>query len=116
MQQQRAARQIAVVPPPMGWSSWNSLAENVNFDTIKGVADGMVELNTQIKTGTKYQYVNIDEGWWTSGTRDANGNFIIDNTQWPGGMQAMAQYIHSKGLKAGIYIDAGPQGDRKSVV
>ena len=110
MQQQRAARQIAVVPPPMGWSSWNSLAENVNFDTIKGVADGMVELNTQIKTGAKYQYVNIDEGWWTSGTRDANGNFIIDNTQWPGGMQAMAQYIHSKGLKAGIYIDAGPQG------
>ncbi|PCE28749.1 alpha-galactosidase [Paraburkholderia acidicola] len=101
---------MAVVPPPMGWSSWNSLAENVNFDTIKGVADGMVALNTQINTGTKYQYVNIDEGWWTSGTRDANGNFIIDNTQWPGGMQAMAQYIHSKGLKAGIYIDAGPQG------
>ncbi|MGH8778388.1 carbohydrate-binding protein [Paraburkholderia sp.] len=103
-------RQIAVVPPPMGWSSWNSLAENVNYNTIKGVTDGMVALNAQIKSGAKYQYVNTDEGWWTSGTRDANGNFIIDNTQWPGGMAAIAQYIHSKGLKAGIYIDAGPQG------
>ncbi|KVE35575.1 alpha-galactosidase [Burkholderia sp. TSV86] len=94
----------------MGWSSWNSLEENVSFDTIKAQADGMVRLNRAIESGAKYEYVNIDEGWWTSGQRDANGNFIVDTQQWPGGMQAIAQYIHSKGLKAGIYIDAGPLG------
>jgi alpha-galactosidase len=102
--------QISVPPPPMGWSSWNSLAEGVNYNTVKAEADGMAALNAQIASGAKYQYVNIDEGWWTSGQRDANGNFIIDTNQWPGGMQAMAQYIHSQGFKAGIYIDAGPQG------
>nr|MDW3663992.1 alpha-galactosidase [Paraburkholderia terrae] len=54
--------------------------------------------------------MNIDEGWWRSGQRDESGNFIVDTTQWPGGMQAIARYIHGKGLKAGIYIDAGPRG------
>ena len=67
----------------MGWSSWNSLAENVNYNTIKAEADGLSALNAQIKSGAQYEYVNTDEGWWTSGTRDANGNFVIDNTQWP---------------------------------
>ncbi|WP_211472592.1 carbohydrate-binding protein [Collimonas humicola] len=102
--------QIPVASPPMGWSSWNSLEENVSYNTIKAEADGLAALNANIASGPKYQYVNIDEGWWTSGQRDASGNFIVDTTQWPGGMQAMAQYIHSKGLKAGIYIDAGPVG------
>ncbi|WP_257128035.1 alpha-galactosidase [Burkholderia sp. MSMB1835] len=112
-----ARKQIAVNPPPMGWSSWNSLAEDVSFDTIKAQADGLAKLNERIASGNKYQYVNIDEGWWTSRKRDANGNFIINvdmngnpTNQWPGGMKAMADYIHGKGLKAGIYIDSGPQG------
>ncbi|SMF99067.1 Alpha-galactosidase precursor [Burkholderia singularis] len=105
-----APGQTAHVAAPMGWSSWNSLEENVSFDTIKAQADGMVRLNRAIESGAKYEYVNIDEGWWTSGQRDANGNFIVDTRQWPGGMRAIAQYIHSQGLKAGIYIDAGPLG------
>lgn len=112
-----ALKQIAVNPPFMGWSSWNSLEENVSFNTIKAQADGLAALNANITSGNKYQYVNIDEGWWTSRKRDANGNFIINvdmngnaTNQWPGGMKAMADYIHGKGLKAGIYIDAGPQG------
>lgn len=112
-----ALRQIAVNPPPMGWSSWNSLEENVSFATIKAQADGLAALNANLATGNKYQYVNIDEGWWTSRKRDANGNFILNvdmngnrTNQWPGGMKVMADYIHGKGLKAGIYIDAGPQG------
>ncbi len=112
-----ASEQIAVTPPTMGWSSWNSLAENVGFDTIKAQADGLVALNKNIASGNKYRYVNIDEGWWTSRKRDANGNFIINvdmngnpTTQWPGGIKAIADYIHGKGLKAGIYIDAGPRG------
>ncbi len=56
-----------------------------------------------------YQYVNIDEGWW-SGTRDSNGNITVDQSKWPGGMAAVATYIHNKGLKAGIYTDAGANG------
>ncbi|MDR5781325.1 alpha-galactosidase [Caballeronia sp. LZ065] len=116
--QPMAMQPVAVAPPPMGWSSWNSLGENVNYNAIKAAADGLASLNAKIPSGNKYQYVNIDEGWWTSGLRDSNGNFVINvasdgktpNTQWPGGMQAMTDYIHSKGLKAGIYIDAGPTG------
>ena len=56
-----------------------------------------------------YQYVNIDEGWW-QGTRDSAGNITVDQSEWPGGMQAIADYIHGKGLKAGIYTDAGKDG------
>jgi len=56
-----------------------------------------------------YEYVNIDEGWW-QGTRDAAGNITVDTADWPGGMQAIADYIHSLGLKAGIYTDAGKDG------
>jgi len=104
------ATQIPVPPPPMGWSSWNSLGEGVNHDVIEAQADGLAVLNARIASGHRYEYVNIDEGWWRSGQRDASGNFIVDTAQWPGGMQAIARYIHGKGLKAGIYIDAGPQG------
>jgi alpha-galactosidase len=102
--------QIAVPPPPMGWSSWNTLADTVSYSLVKAQVDGLVALNAQITSGAKYEYANADEGWWITKKRDANGKFIVDTTQWPGGMQAMAQYIHGKGLKAGIYIDAGPQG------
>ena len=56
-----------------------------------------------------YQYVNIDDGWWT-GSRDANGNITIDLSKWLGGMKAITSYIHSKGLKAGIYTDGGASG------
>jgi hypothetical protein len=56
-----------------------------------------------------YQFVNIDEGWW-QGTRDGSGNITIDQSEWPGGMQAIADYIHGLGLKAGIYTDAGRDG------
>ncbi|AUT76140.1 alpha-galactosidase [Paraburkholderia hospita] len=101
---------MRVPPPPTGWSSWNSLGEGVNHDVIKDEADGLAALNTHITSGARYEYVNIDEGWWRSGQRDESGNFIVDTTQWPGGMQAIARYIHGKLLKAGIYIDAGPRG------
>nr|MDW3659729.1 alpha-galactosidase [Paraburkholderia terrae] len=77
----------------MGWSSWNSLGEGVNHDFIKAEADGLASLNTRITSGARYEYVNIDEGWWRSGQRDESGNFIVDTTQWPGGMQAIARYI-----------------------
>jgi hypothetical protein len=90
----------------MGWASWNSFAAKINLSVIKGQADAMVSSGLK---AAGYQYVNIDEGWW-QGMRDGSGNFTIDTTEWPGGMQAAADYIHSLGLKAGIYTDAGKDG------
>jgi alpha-galactosidase len=92
--------------PVMGWSSWNAHFANINAAVIEAAANAIVSSGMQ---AAGYQYVNIDEGWW-SGTRDSNGNITVDQTKWPGGMQAVASYIHSKGLKAGIYTDAGANG------
>jgi hypothetical protein len=91
---------------PMGWASWNSFAAKINYTVIKGQADAMVSSGLK---DAGYQYVNIDEGWW-QGTRDGSGNITVDATDWPGGMQAIATYIHGLGLKAGIYTDAGKDG------
>jgi len=92
--------------PPMGWASWNSFAAKINYSVIKGQADAMVSSGLK---AAGYQYVNIDEGWW-QGTRDASGNVTVDTSEWPGGMTAIADYIHGLGLKAGIYTDAGKDG------
>src|SRR5437899_10093510 len=88
--------------PPMGWNSWNKFACNVSEDMIKSMADAMV------KSGMKdagYQYVNIDDCWQVS--RDANSNIVADPQRFPHGMKAVGDYIHSVGLKFGIYSDAG---------
>ena len=92
--------------PPMGWASWNTFAAKINYSVIKQQADAMVSSGLK---AAGYQYVNIDEGWW-QGTRDGSGNITVDTSEWPGGMQAIADYIHGLGLKAGIYTDAGKQG------
>ncbi|MET7426363.1 ricin-type beta-trefoil lectin domain protein [Dactylosporangium sp. NPDC005555] len=98
--------QIPVPPPPMGWASWNTFAAKINANVIKAQADALVSSGL---AAAGYRYVNIDEGWW-QGTRDAAGNITVDTAEWPGGMAAIADYIHSKGLKAGIYTDAGRDG------
>jgi len=88
--------------PPMGWNSWNKFACNVSESLIRDAADAIVS------TGMKdagYQYVVIDDCWQVS--RDAEGNIVPDAKRFPGGMRALADYIHSKGLKFGIYSDAG---------
>ena len=88
--------------PPMGWNSWNKFACNVSEDMIKSMADGVV------KSGMKdagYQYVNIDDCWQVS--RDANGNIVADPQRFPRGIKAVGDYIHSLGLKFGVYSDAG---------
>jgi len=92
--------------PPMGWASWNTFAAKIDYNVIKGQADAMVSSGLK---AAGYQYVNIDEGWW-QGTRDSAGNITIDQSEWPGGMKAIADYIHSLGLKAGLYTDAGKDG------
>lgn len=88
--------------PPMGWNSWNKFGCNVSEDMIKGMADAVV------KSGMKdagYIYVNIDDCWQVS--RDANANIVPDPQRFPHGMKAVGDYIHSLGLKFGVYSDAG---------
>ncbi|MFE4874692.1 ricin-type beta-trefoil lectin domain protein [Streptomyces sp. NPDC056682] len=99
-------RQIAVPAAPMGWASWNSFAAKIDYNVIKQQVDAFVAAGLP---AAGYKYINIDEGWW-QGTRDSAGNITVDESEWPGGMQAIADYIHSKGLKAGIYTDAGKDG------
>ena len=86
----------------MGWNSWNKFACNVSEDMIRNMADAMV------KSGMKdagYVYVNIDDCWQVS--RDANANIVADPQRFPHGMKAVGDYIHSLGLKFGVYSDAG---------
>jgi alpha-galactosidase len=89
--------------PPMGWNSWNKFAcAGLNEKVVRQTADTMVA-NGMKDAG--YQYVNLDDCWQTS--RDANGFIVADATKFPSGIKALADYIHSKGLKLGIYTDAG---------
>ncbi|QQL44906.1 glycoside hydrolase family 27 protein [Sulfuriroseicoccus oceanibius] len=88
--------------PIMGWSSWNHFRIKIDESIIKGQADAMAT-NGMKEVG--YQFINIDDGYF--GGRDENGTLFCDPETFPSGMKALASYIHSKGLKAGIYSDAG---------
>jgi alpha-galactosidase len=88
--------------PPMGWNTWNKFGCDVSDDLVRGMADAMV------KSGMKdagYQYVVIDDCWQVS--RDAQGNIVADAQRFPHGIKVVADYVHSLGLKFGIYSDAG---------
>src|SRR5258707_11502157 len=84
--------------PPMGWNSWNKFQCNVSEDLIKGMADAMVSSGMK---DAGYQYVVIDDCWQVS--RDASGNIVADPQRFPSGIKALADYIHAKDLKFGIY-------------
>ena len=88
--------------PPMGWNSWNKFAGKVNDQDVRAMADAMV---TSGMKAAGYTYINIDDTW--EGERDANGN-ITSNRKFPD-MKALAEYVHSKGLKIGIYSSPGPK-------
>jgi len=88
--------------PIMGWSSWNHFHVNINEQIIRGQADAMISSGMN-KAG--YKFVNIDDGYF--GGRKANGQLFSDSLKFPSGMKALVDYIHRKGLKAGIYSDAG---------
>ena len=88
--------------PQMGWSSWNCFMTDINEDLIKATADAMVELGL-VDAG--YVYLNLDDGW--HGERDENGFVHEDPVKFPSGMKALADYLHARGLKLGIYSDAG---------
>jgi alpha-galactosidase len=88
--------------PPMGWNSWNKFGCNVSETLIMGMADAMVSSGMK---DTGYEYVVIDDCWQVS--RDENGEIVVDKERFPHGMKYLADYIHSKGLKFGIYSCAG---------
>ncbi len=88
--------------PPMGWNSWNKFECDVNEILIKEMADAMVSSGMK---DAGFQYVIIDDCWQVG--RDAQGNIIADPQRFASGMKALADYIHSRGLKFGLYSDAG---------
>lgn len=100
---QRRANGLAQTPP-MGWNSWNKFACDVNEATVRRTADALVASGMK---DAGYQYVVIDDCW--HGVRDARGDIQADPVRFPSGLKALADYIHSKGLKFGIYSDAGRQ-------
>lgn len=105
---------VAISLPPMGWSSWNSFSNTVSSDVVIEQAKALVASGLNAKG---YDYVNIDEGWWR-GQRNQRGDIVVDAKQWPsltakeqpGDMSNIVRYIHSLGLKAGIYTDVGKGG------
>jgi alpha-galactosidase len=88
--------------PPMGWNSWNHFGCDVDEELIRDTVDAMVSSGMK---DAGYEYVNIDDCW--HGERDGNGFIQPDPERFPSGMKALADYAHSKGLKLGIYSDAG---------
>ncbi len=95
----RANNRIRFNAAPMGWSSWNRYGGEVNQNLVKAIADAM-STNGMKEAG--YEYVNIDDGWMKG--RDAQGNIQVDPRKFPDGIRALADYVHAKGLKLGIYL------------
>jgi alpha-galactosidase len=97
-----AATPLLAATPPMGWNSWNHFAEKVDDATVRAQADALVSSGMR---DAGYVYVNIDDTW--EGERDAAG-VIHSNAKFPD-MKALADYVHSRGLKLGIYSSPGPK-------
>ena len=88
--------------PPMGWNSWNKFGCDVSEKLIREIADAMVDSGMK---DAGYEYVVIDDCWQVD--RDEEGNILADKERFPSGIRALADYIHSKGLKFGLYSCAG---------
>ena len=88
--------------PPMGWNSWNHYGCDIDETLIKSTADALVSSGLR---DAGYVYVNLDDCW--HGERDAHGDIQPDPRRFPSGMKALGDYLHTRGLKFGIYSDAG---------
>jgi alpha-galactosidase len=89
--------------PPLGWNSWNTFGPKINADAVREMAEALVS------TGLKdcgYEYIVIDDCWAVKDHRDSAGDLIPDPLRFPDGMRSVADYVHSLGLKFGIYSDA----------
>jgi alpha-galactosidase len=89
--------------PPMGWNDWNSFGCNVSEQLVEQTADIMVSSGLR---AAGYQYVNIDDCWMSS-SRNSAGQLVPDPAKFPDGISGVANYVHGKGLKLGIYESAG---------
>lgn len=92
--------------PPMGWNSWNTFEVNINEDLVKKTADIIVSSGLK---DAGYEYIVLDDGWMVKDHRDKNGDLVPDPVKFPHGMKALIDYVHSKGLKFGLYNCAGTQ-------
>jgi alpha-galactosidase len=98
-----AAPVVSLTAPPMGWNSWNRFGCNIDENLIRATADAIVANNLD---DLGYRYVNIDDCWMAT-TRDARGRLQAHPTRFPSGIRALADYVHARGLKLGIYESAG---------
>ncbi|KAB2047742.1 hypothetical protein ES319_A13G067700v1 [Gossypium barbadense] len=97
--------------PQMGWNSWNHFHCDINETLIKETADAMVSTGL---SAVGYIYINLDDCWGEL-NRDSQGNLVPKASTFPSGIKALADYVHSKGLKLGIYSDAGTQTCSKTM-
>ena len=98
-----ASSTMLAATPPMGWNNFNYFVDNFTYLTFEQTADALVS-NGLSTLG--YQYVNIDDSWDNT-ARDANGNLVPNPTKFPNGITPVADYMHARGLKLGIYADRG---------
>src|SRR5215212_8619392 len=89
--------------PPMGWNSWNTFNTKISEQLVKETADKMVSSGMK---DAGYIYLVLDDGWMAK-ERDKNGDLVADPEKFPHGMKTVADYVHSKGLKFGLYNCAG---------
>lgn len=94
---------MLITKPPMGWNSWNTFGENINEQVVRETAEAMVSKGLR---DAGYEYVVIDD-CWALNDRDENGRMVADPEKFPSGMRALADYIHSLGMKFGMYSCAG---------
>ncbi len=101
-----SAPAVSLAPtPPMGWNPWYQFGCKANEQLIKQTAQAIVSSGM---AAAGYRYVNLDDCWMAAG-RDSNGALQADPQNFPGGIPALASYVHGLGLKLGIYLDAGTQ-------
>lgn len=98
----RAETNGVALLPPMGFNPWAQVGTDISESWIEGVADQMA---TNGMKAAGYQYVNVDDGW--AGFRDTNGTIVADTNKFPHGLKAVADYVHAKGLKFGLYTTGG---------
>jgi alpha-galactosidase len=90
--------------PPMGWNSWNTFQTNISDSLVRGIADVMVSSGMR---DAGYTYLVLDDGWMALVRDGVTGNLVPDPKKFPNGMKALVDYVHSKGLKFGLYNCAG---------
>ena len=90
--------------PPMGWNSWNKFQTNINEQMVMQIADAMVSSGMK---DAGYSYIVLDDGWMAMERDSITGDLIADPKKFPRGMKVVSDYVHSKGLKFGLYNCAG---------